>query len=120
LNTKELIGILQSLDPEGETEVVFNNVPITWVNMEPGFYDGCFFKFINLDSDDVQIKVCGWELKVSLSTQGDLIDTVHNNPHLQVYYDGDYSYNSWDKEIEEMRIEGLEFEFEAKQNVRKD
>ena len=120
MKVKELVDILQSLDPSGKTEVVFENMPITFVFTEPGFYDGCFYKFIDLESDDIKIKVCGSEQKISLMTQGSLLDVVYDNPKLQVYYDGDYSRNHWDEAVERQRLEGLKFEFEVEQNVGED
>lgn len=40
MKTKELIRLLQKEDPSGEIEVCVGNVDISWISMEPAYYDG--------------------------------------------------------------------------------
>lgn len=42
MKVKELIALLQEIDPDGEEEVSVGKSPITHVTREPMYYDGCY------------------------------------------------------------------------------
>ncbi len=43
--TKELIALLKEADPEGNTEVCIDNLPVWYVQKLPAYYDGCMIRY---------------------------------------------------------------------------
>lgn len=52
MKTKELIELLQKIDPDGTTDVCIANAPITYVDRLPAYYDGRLQRII-YDTDNV-------------------------------------------------------------------
>lgn len=120
MNTKEFIELLQKHDPDGTAEVVFQNRPILWASLEPGYYDGCFYKVLEDKSPaEVKIKVCGKEKKLSIWTHENLYDFVFDTPRVEIYYDSDYAWQSHKERLEKMRLEGIEAEMEIRKELGK-
>ena len=118
MNTKEFIKLLQESDPNGTAEVVFENRPILWASLEPGYYDGIFYKVIK-DGVEPVIKVCGSEPKLRVWTHENLYDFVFENPRVEIYYDSDYAWRGHHNRLEKMRLEGIEVEMEIRKELGK-
>ena len=53
MKSRDLINLLQTLDPSGETEVCVGNLDITHVDREPAYYDGACQVLIKDNSNQI-------------------------------------------------------------------
>lgn len=63
MKTKELIKLLQEEDPEGTCDVAVGNLPITFIERLPYYYDGRL-QFIEMNSNNKPIRA-GWKTDCS-------------------------------------------------------
>jgi hypothetical protein len=79
MNSKQLISLLQKLDPTGETTVCVDNMAISGANVESAYWDGCLceitdkIRFINKG-----VKLCLYYNTISGS--------IMNNPKIEAEY----------------------------------
>lgn len=93
MKTRELIRLLQEVDPSGEEEVCIWNQDIHFVHAEPAYWDGCL-EILKRDEDCEYYNIIGAEVrshghKISIEPLS-IEDAIYNDPDLPVEY-SDYS-----------------------------
>jgi hypothetical protein len=80
MKTKELIAILQKLDPTGEVDCTVDNVPIDWIERIPAYYDGKLQRLIfNEKEEKIGMKFCTVGSKIKIHTY-DFEDLIADKP----------------------------------------
>lgn len=86
MTSKEVIKLLQELDPTGETEVSVGNHAISYINEEPAYYDGKLQSLLyDADGQIIGIKYKTQGSKLVISEMG-VTDLLWENPEAIVDY----------------------------------
>lgn len=108
MKTKKLIEELQKADPSGELDVCVDNIDIYFVDIQPGYYDGCqeilikdennyvIGGIINSRKDKVKLKLLPIE------------DAICEDPGMNVEYNSDYAKRNHKDYIKKWRQEAIE------------
>lgn len=112
MKTKELIALLQEADPTGELPVCVGNVSPYFVDVQPGYYDGCLQLLVEDPAlkpyySVVGGKICSGGMKVKIVTM-DLDSAIFDNPDLPVEYDSPYAERHYKKAVEAWREQARE------------
>jgi hypothetical protein len=105
---KQLIKLLQEMDPTGEIEVCIGNEAISHLDGMPAYYDGRL-QMIETDKDGCAVSatyVSGGE-KIKIITH-DIEDEIWEDINFPVYFDQDISGYQHEK-VEEMRERAREY-----------
>lgn len=91
MKSSELISILQSLDPSGETDVTVGNLPIYLLEKMPAYYNGPKYELIQDKNEKVYYNVIGYKItdkghKIIITTI-DLEDYLFDSPDDEVQLD---------------------------------
>ncbi len=118
MKTKELINLLNNIDPDGELEVCCGNRGIVCAGTQPSYYDGCI-KIPILDEKGyiigAKISSTGRKLQLyELDIEGKFYDDVD----FPVEYD-EYSKKHYFEKIEKWRQTAIEFEMELEREKKK-
>jgi hypothetical protein len=100
MKTKELIKLLQEEDPTGETDVCVGNLPITYVCIEPAYYDGRLQRI--LDNNKGEYVSAGSKVVINYTSFSDI---VIDNQEFEIDYSalGDHSKDKTKEHHEELR-----------------
>lgn len=114
MRTKQLIKILERIDPEGESEVVIGNLPILAIEALPSYYDGRM-QVVDWDieyEDNHGYRAMNPTLYSFNKTHGKVkIHTTDLESLLLEYPEMEVENNGWikDEQIEEWRRQGRAF-----------
>jgi hypothetical protein len=88
MKTKELIKLLQEVDPSGDIEVVVNGAPIHFATTLPAYYDGAL-QILKANKDDglISMALTDQGSKVMIYTC-DLDDFLFEDPDAEVSVSG--------------------------------
>jgi len=110
VKAKELIRRLQDLDPSGEIEVTVGGHDIYFLDMDPGYYDGCYQvliqdpELIGKSYSVIGIEIRAGGQKIDLHTMG-YKDVLENDPDAPVTYDSDYAKRNYKSRVEAYRTD---------------
>lgn len=81
---KNLISLLQEIDPTGEIEVCINNVDIFDIQGEPAYYDGCL-QILEWDEHErvIGVKVTSNGMKINLAPYS-MYDAIDHDPDIPI------------------------------------
>ena len=118
MKTKELIKILNEIDPEGETEVVIENESAFFAYKEPAYYDGIMELILkNENGEIIGGKYSSKGSKISLRPYG-IMSAIYDFPELSVEYDiANSKKEEYKKMVEQWRIESREIDEEFKPSL---
>lgn len=90
MKSKEVIRMIQELDPTGEKEVCVDNVDILDIELEPAFWDGCLQRLVRDPKKAPFYDVIGGEYisegdKISIRPYS-IRDAIMQNPELPVSF----------------------------------
>lgn len=113
MKSKDVIAMLQSLDPTGECDVSVGNVDILSIEIEPAYWDGCLQRLVR-DPTSQHYNVIGGEY----TSNGDKIvigihsirDAIMTNSDLPVTFAGGMDMSDYVKDVEEFRKESLKLD----------
>ena len=110
MKTNELIRKLTEADPSGELEVTVGKTDIFFLQVLPGYYDGCY-QTLKRDPEleEKCYDVIGAEIRsesrhVCINTLG-VCDALLDNPDLPVSFDGEYAERHYASIVEKWRSE---------------
>lgn len=112
MKTRELIKVLQEVDPEGESEVIVNGDPIYFAENLPGYYDGWYSVLIQDHSKDPYYNITG----IRQTRAGDKVrlhlmsmeDVLLDNPEAIVELDsslGPERIKEMEESVQALRVE---------------
>jgi len=112
MKSKELVRLLQEIDPGGETEVVFGCRDITFLQKEPMYYDGLPITLIRDKSKRPYYDVIGFRAtskgnKIKINVM-DYEDVLWQDPNCIIELEDDYAKKHYEKDIERVKKEVLE------------
>lgn len=101
MTTRELIQMLQDIDPSGNIEVGIGNAPIIEAEYLPAYYDGRL-QVLSKDRQSIQYRRKGFKIKLR---SYDVEDLLLDYPEAEVTCDSDFSTGEL-AEIEKYREQG--------------
>lgn len=114
MKTKDLIKMLQDVDPSGETEVCVDNLDIYFAERKPAYWDGRLQLLIRDESKKPFYHVAGAKVissgdKIELHTMG-VEDVIENDPDAivdltDIEKNMSSTFEEWKKRIENWRAE---------------
>lgn len=108
MKSKELVRLIQEMDPEGETEICVGNQAISYLDPMPAYYDGRL-QMIETDKNGraVSAKYVSGGYKIKIKTF-DIEDEIWDDLDFPVYFDQDVS-GHLHQQVEEMRARAREY-----------
>lgn len=114
MKSKDVIKMIQELDPTGEMDVCVGNTDIFDIVVEPAYYDGCYQRLIRDPEKAPYYDIVGGEYiseGYKMCIDGlTLKSAIWTNPDLPVkFLDGDMNMDDYKQSIEEERVKAKEF-----------
>jgi hypothetical protein len=108
MTTAELIRQLQEADPTGELEVTVGKTAIHFLQVLPGYYDGCY-QVLKTDPSNEYYNVVGAEIRgsgkhVCIETHS-IREALWDEPDMPVTYDSDATREKYKHRVNEWRAE---------------
>ena len=107
MKTRDLIAALNEADPSGDLECAIGNTDIHFVDVEPGYYDGCL-QVLKRDETRDCYNIVGGEFRAGTQKvviHGlSIIDALWEDPDMEVTFDGEYAARHYASRIEAERI----------------
>lgn len=117
MKTKDLIEELQKADPSGELDCCIGNADIHFVDVLPGYYDGCYHRFQRDENDRfVSAEYCSQTNKVSIRPIS-IYDAIFDNVNIPVTFDSDSAKRSYERHVKAMREESIEIKNSVERNL---
>ena len=108
MKTKDLIRRLQAADPSGELDVTIGKADIWYIEVLPGYYDGCYQVLKRDDAlEDEGYNLVGAEIRakgqhICLNSYS-VKEMLWSYPDLPVTYDGDSARKKYEASVAEWR-----------------
>lgn len=119
MKTKDLIQLLNHIDPSGENEVVIGNEPVFTAYPEPAYWDGRMQKIVrNEEGSAVKGIFTSKGQKITIRSYG-IQDAIYDNPDFPVEFDLDTTDGEYQKSVDRWRAESRKIEEEFRKETMK-
>ena|ERR1700742_1628707 len=108
MKTKDLIRLLNELDPTGEGHACIGNKDILSAHWEGSYYDGCL-QVLKREGDFYEPDIVGAEIRSKgrklVIEPWSISDALWNEPDMPVAFDGDFARKNYAEQVEKWRTE---------------